>query len=52
MFEIKPAREHFEVYLDGSFYCSADTESEAEREIKDYISEGGNANERNNYDQH
>ena len=36
MFTIKPAREHFEVYLDGSFFCSADTESEAEREIKEH----------------
>lgn len=36
MFTIKPAREHFEVYLDGEFFCSADTESEAEREIKEH----------------
>lgn len=35
MFEIKPAREHFEVYLNGKFYCSADTEAEAEKEIED-----------------
>ena len=36
MFEIKPAREHFVVYLDGDFFCTADTEAEAEREIKEY----------------
>lgn len=36
IFEIRPVREHFEVYLDGKFICSADTESEAEREIKNY----------------
>lgn len=36
MFEIKPAREHFEVYHNGEFYCSADTEAEAEKEIKDF----------------
>ena len=35
MFEIKPVREHYEVYLDGQFFCSADTEVEAEKEIKD-----------------
>lgn len=45
MFEIKPEKGHFEVYHNGNFFCSADTESEAEREIKDYISEGGNVNE-------
>ena len=36
MFEIKPVREHFEVYLDGKFFCSADTESEAEMEINQF----------------
>lgn len=35
MFEIVPVREHFEVFLDGEFFCSADTEAEAEKEIKD-----------------
>lgn len=34
MFEIKPVREHFEVYYNGKFFCSADTESEAEKEIE------------------
>ena len=36
MYEIVPVREHFEVYLDGKFFCSADTESEAEKEIETY----------------
>ena len=36
MFEIKPVREHFEVFYNGKFFCSADTESEAESEIKNY----------------
>ena len=40
MFEIKPEKGHFEVYLDGSFFCSADTESEAETEIKEYTESG------------
>jgi hypothetical protein len=36
IFEIKPVREHYEVFCNGEFICSADTESEAEREIKNY----------------
>ena len=36
LFKIKPVREHFEVYLDGEFICSADTEAEAEKEIETY----------------
>jgi hypothetical protein len=36
IFEIRPVREHFEVYLDGQFICSADTEAEAEKEIDTY----------------
>lgn len=35
MFEIKPVQGHFEVYQDGHFYCSADTETEAEMEIRE-----------------
>lgn len=27
---------HFEVYINGKFYCSADTESEAVKEIEEY----------------
>lgn len=46
MFEIKPVKEHFEVYLDGNFFCSADTESEAEREIKEYYLSAQKGNER------
>ena len=30
-------RGHFEVYIDGKFYCSADTMEEAERETNTYI---------------
>ena len=36
MFEIKPVKGHYELYIDGKFYCSADTETEAEMEIKFY----------------
>lgn len=31
--EIEPANGHWEAYVDGEFYCSADTYSEAEREV-------------------
>ena len=34
--EIIAVRGHYEVYLDGKFYCSADTTDEAEKEIEDY----------------
>ena len=34
MFEVIPVREHYEVYFDGKFFCSADTEAEAESEIE------------------
>lgn len=34
--EIRPVHEHFEVYINGKFYCSADTWKEADDEIKEY----------------
>ena len=37
MFEIRNEREHYEIYIDGVFYCSADTYPEAVNEIKAYI---------------
>lgn len=33
--EIKGEHGHYVVYVDGKFYCSADTYSEAESEIKE-----------------
>ena len=39
MFKIKPEKGHFVVYLNGDFFCTADTEAEAEREIKEHESE-------------
>ena len=39
--KIERKREHFEVYIDGKFYCSADSVTEAEKEIQEYISERG-----------
>lgn len=33
---IKRANEHFEVYVNGRFYCSADTYTEAARELELY----------------
>ena len=35
--EIRPVHEHFEVYINGQFYCSADTWKEADDEIKNYV---------------
>lgn len=37
MFEIKPVREHFEVFYNGKFFCSADTESEAKQDIETFL---------------
>jgi hypothetical protein len=39
--KIKRNREHFEVYINGKFFCSADDEKEAEIEIQNYASERG-----------
>lgn len=40
-YKITPVREHYEVYLNGEFFCSADTYREAENEIvkrrNDYV---------------
>lgn len=35
-YKIIPVRGHFEVYINGKFYCSADKISEAEAEIRNY----------------
>ena len=40
-YKIKRDREHFEVYINGKFYCSADNEREAISEIQNYASERG-----------
>lgn len=37
--DIKPNHGHWDVYIDGKFYCSADTRDEAEREYKTYLKE-------------
>lgn len=39
IFEIRHEREHYEVYVNGAFYCSADTSVEAAHEIETYIEE-------------
>lgn len=44
-YKIKPTREHFEVYIDGKFYCSANNMREAVREIESYAKKGGEINE-------
>lgn len=34
--QIIPIAGHFEIYIDGNFYCSADDWNEAEREVEEY----------------
>ena len=34
--KIIQVREHFEVHINGEFYCSADTLSEAKQDIQKY----------------
>jgi len=34
--KIAPNRGHWEVYIDGKFYCSADTFNEAVKEYQEY----------------
>ena len=38
-YDIKKVKEHYEVYYQGKFICSADTESEAEIEAKEHFAE-------------
>lgn len=40
-FEIRHEREHYEVYVNGIFYCSADTVVEAAQDIEKYIEKHG-----------
>lgn len=35
-YSIAPVYDHYEVYINGKFYCSADTWFEAVREIEEY----------------
>lgn len=35
-YSITPVYDHYEVYINGKFYCSADTWFEAVREIEEY----------------
>ena len=37
--KITPNRGHWEVHIDGKFYCSADTFNEAVKEYQDYVKE-------------
>ena len=36
-YRIVPNRGHYEVYINGKFYCSADTRVEAVREVEKYL---------------
>ena len=37
--EIRPMYDHFSVYIDGKFYCSADDAVEAAQEVEKYLAE-------------
>lgn len=43
--EIRRNREHLVVYINGEFYCTADNEREAAKEIENYIEERRDQNE-------
>ena len=38
--EIKRNKDHFEVYIDGKFYCTADNHLEAVKDVEEYLKEG------------
>lgn len=44
-YKIQPERGHYDVYINGKFYCSADSWREAENEIRNYMQKGGEINE-------
>lgn len=37
--DVQKVREHYEVYVDGKFYCSADNLWEVDEELKNYENE-------------
>lgn len=39
-YKIVPNHGHYEVYIDGKFYCSADTMNEAAKEVEEYENGG------------
>lgn len=39
-YKIVSKRGHYEVYINGKFYCSADTRSEAIKEVEEYAKTG------------
>lgn len=43
-YKIRPKKGHFEVYINGKFYCSADNMREAIREVEKYV-KGSDLNE-------
>lgn len=38
-FDVERTRGYYTIYLDGSFFCSADSRREAEDEIKAFVKE-------------
>lgn len=46
-YDIKRHKEHFVVYINGRFYCSADNEKEAAQEVEEYVRSGNYAKKQN-----
>lgn len=44
-YDIKRDREHYVVYINGEFYCTADKQNEAAKEIEEYMKERRNKHE-------
>ena len=36
-YRIIPKSSHYELYINGNFYCSVDTMAEAIKELKNYV---------------
>jgi hypothetical protein len=39
-YHIQRKYDHYEVYINGKFYCTADNHEEAAREVEEYFSKG------------
>lgn len=44
-YKIERNHEHFVVYIDGKFFCTADSKKEAKTEVMNYAEERGMLNE-------
>lgn len=47
-YDIQRYKEHFVVYINGKFYCTADDHKEAAAEVEKYLRGGSNVKKQNN----